>query len=190
MYYDVIKSYICDYAEDERGTAMVETVLTLPMLFWGLTAMFEFFEIHRFQSTRDKASYTIADMISRENDVITDIYIDNAMTLFNEIADDYATNQIRISILEYDEDDDEYQVNWSEVRGTGSMAELEDIDVFDEHDTLPVMNDGEQLILVESSSNYRTVFDMGFSDTMSVTTRVFTSIRFAPQLCFDQCVNT
>ena len=143
MYYDVIKSYIRDYAEDERGTAMVETVLTLPMLIIGLTAMFEFFEIHRFQSSRDKATYTIADMMSRENDVITDVYIDNAMTLFNEIADDYATNQLRISILEYNEDDDEYQVNWSEVRGSGSMDVLEDNDVFDQHANLPIMDDGE-----------------------------------------------
>ena len=188
MYMQVIKSYIRDYVEDDRGTVMVETVITLPMLFWGLTAMFEFFEIHRFQSTRDKATYTIADMISRENDVITDVYIDNALVLFNAIADDYATNQIRVSVIEFDETGNQYQVNWSEVRGSGSMAVLRDIDVFDQHATLPVMDDGEQLILVESEADYRTIFDVGFSDTMSVTTRVFTSIRFAPQMCFDQCV--
>ncbi|MEO1343786.1 MAG: pilus assembly protein [Pseudomonadota bacterium] len=190
MYTDVIKSYIRDYVEDERGTAMVEAVITMPMLFWGLTAMFEFFEIHRFQSARDKASYTIADMISRENDVITDVYVDNAMILFDEIAHDYGQNQIRISILEFDASENEYLVSWSEVRGTGSMVELEDADVADDHDELPIMNDGEQLILVESEADYDTIFDLGFSDTMSVTTRVFTSIRFAPQMCFDQCQST
>lgn len=189
MYLDVIKSYLRDYAEDERGTAMVETVLTLPMLFWGLTAMFEFFEVHRFQSSRDKATYTVADMISRENDVITDIYIDNALNLFNTIVDDYANNQIRISVVEFDQSSNAYQINWSKVRGTGNMTPLVDSDVRDDDENLPMMADGEELILVESRSEYRTIFDIGFDDAMNVNTRVFTSIRFASQMCFVQCEN-
>ncbi|MEO0750808.1 MAG: pilus assembly protein [Pseudomonadota bacterium] len=187
MYWTLIKSHIRDFAQDTRGTIMVETVLSLPLLIMGLTAMFEFFEIHRFQSARDKATYTIADMISRENDVITDIYIDNAKILFDEIADDYADNQIRISIIEFDGTNNEYQVNWSEIRGTGGMDVLKDSDVRDDTANLPVLNDGEELILVESEAKYKTIFEIGFDDNMTVETRVFTSIRFAPQMCFDAC---
>ena len=187
MYWNVIKSYIRDYAEDTRGTVMVEVVVTLPMLFWGLTATYEFFELHRYQSTRDKATYTIADMISRENDVITDSYVDNAMVLFNEIANDYGTNQLRVSVLEFNSTDNKYMVNWSEVRGSGGMLALADDDVRDDHDILPTMNDGEQRILVESESDYRTVFKIGISDDVKIETRVFTSIRFAPQMCFAAC---
>lgn len=190
MYWPLIKSYIRDFAEDTRGSIMVETVLTLPMMFLGLTAMFEFFELHRFQSTRDKATYTLADMISRENDVITDVYMDNALVLFDEIADDYGTNQIRISVIEFDAANNEYELAWSEVRGIGSMVALDDPAVRDDHDILPILDDGEQVILVESESEYRTVFDIGFSDDMDVRTRVFTSIRFSPQICFDACVQS
>ena len=97
MYWPLIKSYIRDFAEDTNGTIMVETVLTLPMMFMGLAGMFEFFEVHRFQSTRDKASYTVADMLSREQSVINDVYMDNVKTLFDEIADDYGVNTIRVA---------------------------------------------------------------------------------------------
>ena len=124
MYWKLIKTHIRDFAQDTRGTIMVETVLSLPLLIMGLAAMFEFFEIHRFQSARDKATYTIADMISREQ---------------NEFA------------------------------------------------TLPAMNDGDELILVESEALYKTIFDVGFNENRLVSTRVFTSIRFAPQMCFDAC---
>lgn len=187
MYWNVIKTHIRDFAQDTRGTIMVETVLSLPLLIMGLAAMFEFFEIHRFQSARDKATYTIADMISRENDVITDVYIDNTKTLFDQIADDYANNQIRISVIEFDGTNNQYQVNWSETRGSGSMADLEDADVQNDFANLPAMNDGDELILVESEAIYKTVFDVGFNDNRLVSTRVFTSIRFAPQMCFDAC---
>ncbi len=184
-YWPLIKSYLRDFAEDTRGTIMVETVLTLPMMFMGLAAMFEFFELHRFQSTRDKATYTIADMLSREQAVINDVYIDNVKVLFDEIADDYGDNAIRVSILDYDAGDDEYGVVWSEVRGPNTLSPLTDAQVRDDHDILPILDDGEQVILVESQAQYRTIFDVGFSDQMVMNTRVFTSIRFAPQLTFE-----
>lgn len=184
-YWPVIKSYLRDFAEDTRGTIMVETVLTLPLMFMGLTAMFEFFEVHRFQSTRDKATYTIADMLSREQAVINGVYIDNVKILFDEIADDYGDNTIRISVIDYEADEDEYGIVWSEVRGNNSMVALTDDDVSDDHNVLPVLGDGEQVILVESQAQYRTIFDVGFSDQMMMETRVFTSLRFAPQLTFE-----
>lgn len=190
MYWPVLKSHLREFAEDTRGTAMVEAVITLPLLFLGLSAMFEFFEVHRFQSTRDKATYTVADMISRENDVINDVYMDNVLVLFNEIADDYGSNQIRVSVIDYDGENDEYSVVWSEIRGTGIMSALEDANVRTDHDNLPILDDGEQVILVESEAEYNTIFDVGFSDEMTVNTRVFTSIRFAPQMCFDSCQDT
>ncbi len=187
MYWPVIKSYIRDFCEDTRGTVMVETVMTLPMLFWGLTAMFEFFELHRYKSARDKATYTIADMLSRENAVVTDTYMDNAMTLFNEIASDAGTNQLRVSVISFDEDNNVYELVWSEIRGHGGMSVLVNNDVRNDHDILPILDDGEQVILVESESDYNTIFDIGISNDLTIDTRVFTSIRFAPQLCFDSC---
>ncbi|MEM7731991.1 MAG: pilus assembly protein [Pseudomonadota bacterium] len=184
-YWPLIKSYLRDFAEDTRGTIMVETVLTLPMMFMGLAAMFEFFELHRFQSTRDKATYTIADMLSREQWVVNDVYMDNVKTLFDEIADDYGINTIRVTVIDYDLSDDEYGVVWSEVRGENALAPLTDGQVRDDHDILPILDDGEQVILVESRAEYNTIFDVGFSDQMTMRTRVFTSIRFAPQLTFE-----
>lgn len=183
----VLKSYIHDFCQDTRGTVMVETVMTLPILFWGLAATFEFFEVHRYKSAREKATYTIADLISRENDVVTDVYVDNALTLFNEIADDSGVNQLRITVIRYIEDDDEFEVSWSKVRGSGGMSVLRDVDVRSDHDVLPMLDDGEEVILIESESNYSTIFDVGFSDDLKIKTRTFTGIRFAPQVCFDEC---
>ena len=185
-----IKTRLAAFRDDASGSFMVESVIALPLLFWTLCATFEFFEVHRYKSVREKATYTIADMISREQDVVTDIYVDNAMTLYDEIASDTGTNQLRITIVQYDEDNDIYAVAWSEVRGSGRLFPLDDNDVANKHATLPVMDDGEQVIVVESVSNYDSLFDLVLSDTISIETRVFTSIRFAPQICFDACTSS
>lgn len=182
-----MKYHLRRFRDDERGSIMVELVLSLPLLFWVLASTYEFFEVHRYKSAREKATYTIADMLSREQDVVTDTYMDNTKVLFDEIANDDGVNQIRVSIIRYDAPDDEYQVSWSEVRGSGPMLALDDSDVRNEHDRFPVLSDGEEVIVVETKSTYDPLFTLVYTTGISIETRVFTSLRFAPQLCYDQC---
>ena len=113
--------------------------------------------------------------------------MDNVKILFDEISNDAGNNQVRVTIVRYDADDDQYDVAWSKVRGTGRMRELRSADTASQHDRLPVMNDGEEVIVVESVSEYDSLFGLVFSEKINIDTRVFTSLRFAPQLCFERC---
>lgn len=182
-----LKYLLTRFRDETRGSFMVESVIALPLLFWTIAATFEFFEVHRYKSVREKATYTIADMLSREQDVVSDVYIDNTKVLFDEITNDSGVNQIRVTVIRFNEPSDRYEVSWSEVRGLGGMSALVTNDVADDHDILPMLDDGEEVILVESVSSYDSFFDLVLSDTISIETRLFTSLRFAPQLCFDAC---
>ncbi|QIE45167.1 pilus assembly protein [Pseudohalocynthiibacter aestuariivivens] len=173
------------FRDDETGTVTLETVLTLPLLFWALAATYEFFELHRYNSARDKASYTIADMISREMQTITPTYLDSAKTVFDTMTNDEGDNQMRISVVKYDADSDQYAVRWSQVRGDGTFDPLTNADVRNSHETLPVMRDGEEVIVMESRSTYPPIFDVGINDGMMIETRVLTSPRFAPQIVWE-----
>jgi len=183
------KDWLRRFRDDERGSFMVESVIALPLLFWTVAATYEFFEAHRYKSVREKATYTIADMLSRETSAVTDIYIDNAKALLDAIVSDDGINQLRVTLVRYTANDDTYRVDWSEVRGTGSMAVLTDTDIAQQVDRLPILPDGEQVILVETVSNYDSLFDLVMTETLPITTRLFTSIRFAPQLCFNACTS-
>ena len=180
-----LKKRLGAFGRREDGTVMVEVVMTLPLLFLALMATHEFFEVHRYNSARDKATYTVSDMLSRELAPVDDTYIDNTMTLFNEIANDSGANQIRVSVVKYDIDDDEYSIVWSEVRGTGDMIALTTAEVMNDHDTLPTMADGEEVILVESESVYQAWFDVGLRNNLKIETRVITSPRFVPQVVWE-----
>lgn len=180
-----MKSWLSRLRNDEGGSVMVEAVITLPLLIWGIGATYEFFEVHRYHSARDKASYTIADMISREMLPITPDYLNNAKAVFDTIANDNGENALRVSVIKYDADEDEYSVKWSQVRGTTSLNALVTADVRTAHATLPMMRDGEELIIVDSLSEYPPMFDVWFGDEMDVATHVVTSPRFAPQINWD-----
>ena len=51
---------------------------------------------------------------------------------------------------------------------------------------LPVMPDGERVILVETSNEWVPAFNVGFETTL-LDNFNFTSPRFAPQLCWESC---
>ncbi len=181
-----IKVSLRSFIEETRGSLMVESVISLPLLFWAMAATFDFFEIHRYKSVREKGSFTVADMISRETAAagLTSIYLDNAKVLFDEITNDDGVNQIRVSVVTYDADLDEYGISWSQVRGTGGLSPLTTGDVKNAHATLPEVSDGEEIILVESTSHYQPLFNVGLND-VTIATRVFSAIRFAPQICYE-----
>ena len=173
------------FRDDETGTVTIEMVVVLPLLFWGLAATYELFELHRYNSARDKAGYVVADMLSREMQSVTPTYIDNTKTVFDTISNDNGENQIRVSVVHYDNDSDEFSVRWSQVRGPGTLEVLTDQDVRNAHDSLPNMNDGEEVIVVESQSKYPALFNIGLSDDLMIENRILTSPRFAPQIIWE-----
>lgn len=172
------------FARAERGNMTVEAAILMPILLTTFVGLYSVFDGFRAQTVNQRAAYTISDMLSRETQLIDDTYIDNAyaMTLFLAGVQD-SNVRMRVSVISYDEDDDEYTVEWSEVRGAGYSVYDTD-DVHDWHDILPIMVDGEQTILVETSITYVPVLGFGLGER-SIDTRVFNRPRFAPQLRFD-----
>jgi len=175
--------------KQECGTAAMETVVMFPFLFMGLTFSYEYFDMFRYQSVREKATYTVADMLSRETAVVNEAYIDNVKVLFDIMTNDTGSNQVRVTVVRYHLDTanniDEFELRWSEVRGSGDLNPLSADDVRNAHATLPQMLDGQEIILVETSSQYDPVFSTGFTDGTNIKTRMFVPLRFAAQLCFE-----
>jgi hypothetical protein len=184
------KSWLSKFRTEERGSITIEAVITLPLLIWAVGATYEFFELHRYNSARDKASYTIADMISRENDDITPIYLDNAKIVFDTIANDRGANALRVSVIRFDSAEEDYIVKWSQVRGTAALEPLESEDLELAHDILPILRGGQELIVVESESTYPAIFKVGLSDDLTIRTIVKTNPRFVPQVNWNDGTGT
>jgi len=181
-----LKKLMARLRDDTSGTVVVEMVITLPLLLWALMATFEFFEVFRYKSIRDKATYVIADMISREKQQpgwVDGTYMDNSLRLFNDIVTDRGANQIRVTIIRYRLAEG-YTVQWSEPRGTGSMAKLTTADIQADLARIPNMNDGDELIVVDATSTYIPNFNVGLGNSIPIISRTFTSFRELGKLCW------
>ncbi len=174
------------FRKGTEGVMAVEMVIMLPALLWMTATSLELYDVHRFKAARIKATYTVADMLSREMIQADTALLNTAKMVFDQQTMDPRETQLRMSVVRYRGATDTYEVVWSHLRGNGPMPPLVTADVANAHDELPVLSGGEELIIVESTSVYQPLFDFpGLNNSYAVNTRVFTGIRFLPQLCFE-----
>lgn len=166
------------------GSITIEAMLALPVLLWAIFASYSFFDAYRQSARNTKATYAVADIISRERNELNVSYINTLYDLVNTMV---ATRtpvpiNMRITFLTYDGGDDKHLVNWSCVRGTDSdgngYQQWTDEDVVHLKDHIPVMPNNGNMIVVEATSQYRAPLNITYlTDDYTMSDLVFTHPR-------------
>lgn len=177
------------FGRSEDGTLTVEAMIVLPMLLWALGAMFIYWDAFKAQNINLKATYTLADLISRESNPIDPAYIDGMNGVYNFLIKSDFGNEIRVTVVDFtqEEEDDPIEMNLVWSHATGGLGDHDDI--ADIEDLLPILNPGDSLIMVETWMTWMPPIGMDiFAPTleqMNFSNMVFTSPRFVPQVVFD-----
>jgi hypothetical protein len=174
------------FLRNEDGSIAVEGMLMLPILIWCYLGVFVFFDAFRAQGTNVKAAYTIGDALSRETGYVTPSYMDGLFTLHQFLVQSPADVRLRVSVFRFQASDNSYRVVWSQVRGGGSALTNATLAVL--RPQLPIIPDGEKLILTETWVDYEPVYEVGLDD-FTFENLVVTDIRFASQLCWNSVNN-
>lgn len=177
-----VLTWLRQFRDDTRGNVSVEFVLVMPILFWSFMASYVYFDGYRQSTVNLKAAFTISDLISRETDAITDEYVDSMHELLQILTRATSPTTLRVSVIRWDEDDDDYYLDWSEARGVGILP-LNEQDLEEMETRLPFMPDNERVILVETTNTFVPLYGIGM-DNQSLDNFVFTRPRFAPQVAF------
>jgi Flp pilus assembly protein TadG len=170
------------FAQDTRGTVAVEAVVALPILFWTFLATFVYFDAYRQSSINVKAAYMIGDVLSRETNAIDDDYMNGMMSLFDFLTNANNPTKLRVTVVQWDEEDQRYLRDWSKTRGL--VSSLSTSDLVNLENKLPIMSDNERIILVETWSQYTPPFSVGLA-SKEMYNFVTTSPRFAPLLAWE-----
>jgi hypothetical protein len=112
------KSRLRTFADDTSGNMSIEAVIFVPLVMAMLAATFSFYDAFRFKAMNTKAAYTISDALSRETDAITPTYLNGMVSTLNFLTRSESHYSLRVTVVRYDEDDDQYKVDWSQSRGT------------------------------------------------------------------------
>ncbi len=179
-----LKNRVRAFRRDEEGSIIAEAVTMFPTLFACVIAMFVFFDAFRNQSINLKAAYTISDALSRESEYIDNTYMVNTWRLHRFLTNSPTLTQLRVSVIQYDEDDDKHTVSWSASKGGIGELTNSALNSMVADEQIPVMPDGETLIIVQTAVNYTPVFSIGV-ESFNFENMIFTRPRFTPQLCYS-----
>lgn len=187
-----IRTFIRQFRNDENGAIIsIGLLFAVPILVWALLATIVYLDLFRTELISNKAGVTIADMISREENPITDDYIDGATELLALLTETEEDPDLRITVIWYDEPNDRFEVSWSEHRGYSGGHTSTDVNNF--RQLIPVMGNTDRAIIVETRTEYRQPisYSMGpftGADLNDVEFKTFTVVkpRFSPNFCYDE----
>lgn len=178
-----LTQYLRGFRDEDRGSIAVETIIIIPILFWGYLSMFAIFDAYRQHAINQKAAYTLGDVISRETTPIDNNYLNGAREMLAYLtANDTADVALRVTSVTYDADNDEYTRFWSEKKGWMPALNNEAIQAL--RDDLPVMPDNETVVVVETFVKYDPPFNTGLQNR-EIHNFVFTRPRYAPQVLWS-----
>ena len=170
------------FGDESRGSIPTEGVMAFTFLIWWYIASFQFFYAFRQKNINLKAAYTVADLVSRQTQDLTPAYIDGLNTLFDYLTYSNKPTWIRVSVVEWDQANNRYDIYWSYATSSHSV---QDVNTINTHTAqIPVMPEGDSVVLVETYMAYEPIFSMGLGarwfDTF-ITTRP----RFAAKVGFQ-----
>lgn len=169
------------WLRDDRGSVAVEAVIIMPALAAMYCASFVWFDAFRNKTLAMKATYTISDIISRQ-ETIDEPYLDGLHDTMDFLVNSFAEPKMRVTLIRYDEDStasNKYRVDWS--WSTGDKPKLTQANIDSDSTRIPVMGDDETVVVTESFVFYQPVFRVGIDNQIFENVMV-TRPRFAPTL--------
>jgi hypothetical protein len=165
----------------EDGSFVVESVLVLPLLFWAHLGLFAYWNVYAATNTVQKATYTISDLITRQQASVNDAYLTGLRDVMNYLVDSPSSTKLRVTSFRYSEANKRYEVIWSRSPNS-ALSVLNNASLVGLKDRLPLMSDGDSAVLVETEVRYEPTLAYGIT-TNAITQFVVTRPRFLAKIC-------
>jgi hypothetical protein len=165
----------------EDGTLVVEAMLTIPFLLWAYLALYTYWDAYRAMTMSQKAAYTVSDMISREQNPINTAYITGMKDTLDYMMSRDFPSVMRVSSVVYEIDNAEMRIEWSRSTDPTGKPELTTSTLQDLVPSIPEMNDGDTIILVETWVEFTPALQIGLED-QTYREFIVTRPRFAPRI--------
>lgn len=176
------RARLARWLRDCRGSIAVEAVLVLPLLVMTLLAAFVFYDAFRTQKANVTASYTVADLISRQVATVGPAFFEGMHDAFDYLSRSRHPTTVRVSSVYWDVVANQYRVVWS--YGTRGTPALTHAMLNQSADRLPHIPRSDTVILLETRMTYAPPMRMGIG-SQTFSHFVVTRPRFAPQIAYQ-----
>ena len=184
------------FAREEKGAMVLEVLLTIPVFAFCTIGTYTYWDAFRSLNTAQKATYTVADMISRETREINTTYLTGLHDVLQYMVGDDLPVQMRVSSITYSGVRNRFEIDWSR-SPNNELPQLTTTTLQSLVQYIPMLADGDSIVLVESNMQFTPAFQESPAFFMYVGDEVFrqfivTRPRFVPKICLQNvaCSNT
>ncbi|WP_333815302.1 TadE/TadG family type IV pilus assembly protein [Tabrizicola sp.] len=160
-----LKHHLGRFLRNEDGLVMAEFLIMVPLLIWGLVAMFIYWDVFRTINMTQKAAYSIADLLSRQKNTIPLAYANGLQNIMNFLTPGGHPVKMRITSFECvsstgpnqvcNATTGSYKLLFSYSPGS-KIAALSQANIQDWKSTkIPTLNNGESVFVVETSVEFK-----------------------------------
>jgi Flp pilus assembly protein TadG len=175
------------FGREEGGSIVLETVIMLPLLIWALLAMIVYWDAFRAVNRLDKATYALADTLSRQQAPVSVASVDRWDDYVEYIMSNRYTAQVRVTSYRWVAANNQFEVLWSRspgnLRPQWTTATLQTI-----ANRIPMMADGQYGILTEAWVDYEPPLSVPFMGAIQIQNTTLQKldtrqVRFSTPLC-------
>lgn len=175
-----ILAHLRRFRRSERGGILAETIIVLPMLIWAYLAMFVYWDVYRAVNIVQKSSYSLSDFLSRQRVPVNADFINGLRDSMNFMLPPDQSATIRVTSVQWSQAQNRFNVLWSHSPGSVKPA-LSTNNLAPIRDHLPVMSNGDTVVVLETFVPYEPMFKVGIpSRTLGEV--VVTRPRFVPRV--------
>ncbi len=176
------------FARDCQGAMLVEFAFCLPLLMLLFAGALVLQDAIRIGYLNSKASYTVADMVSREDESINTPYFEGLDSVFQYMVGERYPSGLRMTTIECtanctDQETRVLEVCWS--KSSPGSAELETAEINNYAARTPLFAEGDTMIITETFLNYTPPVFTTLFDPRTYEAIVFTRPRISGQIKFD-----
>ena len=173
----MFKRLLSRFRRSETGATTVEFMIVMPLIVFWFGGTYTFFHAYSEWTRSVKATYTVADILSRQLTVDND-YIDRMNTLYASIMGE-ENNDVWIRVSSIEMTSNGLNIDWSQPFGLHNALETnEEIPT----ELIPNLIEGETVILVESHIPYVPFQSYIGIEESTLTKKVVVSPRFNSRL--------
>lgn len=150
------------FHREEDGMVLTEFLVLLPLLVWAFLAIFVYWDSFRTINEAQKASYAVADLVSRQKNDITTTTINGLDDTMKMMMTDSGAVRVRVTSVQRSTAGS-YVVLFSRSAGN-TMTNLTNAAVNGMAADVPVMSALDSVVIVETEVDYAPAFDVGITN--------------------------
>lgn len=176
------------FARDEGGVASMEMMLMLPLYLFCIFGTFTYWDAYDVVNRSQKAAYSVSDLLTRNQDLngVPEPFVTGMFNTMQYMMGNDLPTRTRVTSIYFD-DTNGYRVLWSR-SSTPTIPRLTTSTLNQIQSHLPVLFDGDALIVVEATVEFEPMFSlanwaMAPLDLDRIQHVVVTRPRFMAKIC-------